>query len=511
MPRRTLARARGAGARVRSPAMDPTSPAPLPAERPAGARTPRLTLARRFLAANLVILVVAGAVVGVWIGNTLERSIVDRTAAVTALYVESFVEPLVQELDPRDGMLPTESRNALDDLLKDGSLGELVVSLRVWSPSGTIVYGSIGENVGQTFAVTGELAEAFDGNVAADLSNLEAGENAVERRYWTRLLEMYVPVRLSGSDAINAVVEFYQLPDAIDREVTQARLLAWALVAAVIGGSFVLLYGIVKQGSDTIGRQESELKRQVGELSTLLARNSALSDRVRAAADRTLSLNERAQRRISADLHDGPGQTMALALMRFDALRSAGAVQTWPPPELDEIEGALQDALRDMRAIAAGLRMPELEALPLREVVARAVSDHRRRTGMEVRVTMESVPEQVGLATKIALFRAIGELLSNSFRHGRGAGVELRVESDGRFLELTVADDGPGFDFATLADRTGLGLAGMREQAELLGGDFEVRSEPGAGTTTRVRWPLTRGPAPTGSLPPAPSADGGDA
>ena len=151
---------------------------------------------------------------------------------------------------------------------------------------------------------------------------------------------MYVPVRMSGSDAITSVVEFYQLPDAIDREVGEARLLSWGLVAAVIGVSFLLLYGIVKQGSDTIGRQESALEQQVGELSELLAENSALSDKVRDAADRTMTLNERALRRISADLHDGPGQTVSLALIRFDALRATTSEPdgSGPPAELDEVE-----------------------------------------------------------------------------------------------------------------------------------------------------------------------------
>ncbi len=145
----------------------------------------------------------------------------------------------------------------------------------------------------------------------------------MERRYWSRLLELYLPVRRSGSDEIIAVVEFYQLPDAIDREVGQAQLVSWALVAGAIGLSFLLLFGIVKQGSDTIGRQESALQRQVGELSELLAQNTELNDRVRAAAERTTTLNERSLRRISADLHDGPGQTVALALMRVDSLKAA--------------------------------------------------------------------------------------------------------------------------------------------------------------------------------------------
>ena len=392
--------------------MNPSSPTPgsLPqaAQPVPGRRKPRLSLARRFLAANLVILLIAGIVVGIWIGNTLERSIVDRTAAVTALYVQSFVEPLVQDLNPGAATLPEESRNALDDLLKDGALGKQVVSLRVWSPSGTIVYGSIDELVGQTFPVEGELAQAFRGEVAADLSDLSPTENTVERRYWSRLLEMYVPVRMSGSDAITAVVEFYQLPDAIDREVGNARLLSWGLVAAVIGVSFLLLYGIVKQGSDTIGRQEAALEGQVAELSALLAENSALSDKVRAAADRTMTLNERALRRISGDLHDGPGQTVSLALLRFDALRAPAPDPggTWPPPQLDEIEIALRAALRDMRAIAAGLRMPEVAPLPVRDIVERAVSDNARQTGMAVTVSVGSVPDQVGQSTKIALFRA---------------------------------------------------------------------------------------------------------
>lgn len=474
-------------------AVQPGSPAVADSTepRPGPYRRPRLTLARRFLAANLVILVVVGVVVGAWIGNTLERGIVDRTAAVTALYVESFVAPHLQEL-AADGSLPASSVDRLDGLLRAGPLGDLIVSLRVWAPSGTVVYGSIRELVGQTFPIKGELAEAFDGQVTADLSDLTASENAVERRQWSRLLEMYLPVRRSGSDQIVAVVEFYQLPDAIDREVGQARLLSWALVAGAIGVSFLLLFGIVKQGSDTIGRQESALTRQVGELSTLLAQNSALNEKVRKAAERTTTLNERALRRISADLHDGPGQALALALLRFDALKAADTRDGGAPPELEEIEGALRDALKDMRAIAAGLRMPELVQLDVREVAGRAVSDHTRRTGMRVDVTMDDVPDQLALPIKIALYRAIQELLSNAFRHGRGVDVRLRVEADDQFIALEVADGGPGFDVDELATVAGLGLAGMREQAELLGGDFEVSSRPGAGTEARIRWPLPR-------------------
>ena len=106
-----------------------------------------MTLARRFLAASFAILAVGGLVVGAWIGNTLERGIVNRTAAVTALYVESFVGPALQEL-PEGASLSAASVNHLDGLLEAGPLGDLIVSLRVWSPSGTMVYGSTASSSG---------------------------------------------------------------------------------------------------------------------------------------------------------------------------------------------------------------------------------------------------------------------------------------------------------------------------------------------------------------------------
>ena len=469
----------------------------------------RLSLAWRFLSANLAILLLAGLLVGTWIGDTLERGIIDRTASVTAVYVESFVAPNLQQLAP-DGTLPAADVDQLDAVLKNGPLGDVVVSLRIWSPAGTIVYGSIRELVGQTFPIKGELAEALGGNVTADLSGLTDMENAVERRQWARLLEMYVPVRRSGTDQIIAVAEFYQLPDAIDREVANARLVSWLLVAAAIGGSFLLLFGIVKQGSDTIGRQEAALQRQVGELSDLLARNAALSDRVRAAAERATTLRERTLRRISGDLHDGPGQTLALALMRFDALKAARASAGTAPGEVEEVEAALRDALRDMRAIAAGLRMPELAPMDVREVVTRAVDDHVRRTGMAVEVTVDAASGPVALPVKIALFRALQELLSNALRHAGGAGVSVVVATRGGDLTLVVADHGPGLDVARLSRAEGLGLAGMREQAQLLGGDFEIASQPGQGTEIRLRWPLARvRESMANGAPGEPGPDGG--
>lgn len=446
------------------------------------------SLARRFLLASLAVLMVGGLTVGWWIGGQLERGIVDRTASITGLYVQSFIEPHLESL-ASDSWLSDDDIADLDDLLGDTAFGQRVVALKVWRPDGAIVYSPDRSLIGQSYPVEDGLRDAVDGNVVAEMSALEADENVSEQaRGFSRLLEMYLPVRERGGGRVICVAEFYVLPTEIDQEVGGAQLRSWLAVGLAMALVYLLLFGIVRQGSQTIDRQRFALEAQVAELSTLLEQNEQLRGRVRVAAERTTTLGERNLRRISSDLHDGPGQMLALAMLRLDQLRAGdGKVDE---RELAELQSALNDALRDMRAIAAGLRLPELSSLSTADTLRRAVDDHVRRTGVPVALTLSEPPREASLPTKIALFRAAQELLSNATRHGGGHDVALNLEAaDGR-LVLTVADGGPGFGDTRVGEGGHLGLAGIREQAELLGGSFEIGARPDAGAQVTVRWPL---------------------
>jgi signal transduction histidine kinase len=303
---------------------------------------------------------------------------------------------------------------------------------------------------------------------------------------------VYAPVR-NAQDEVPAVVEFYQTPDELDAEISAARRESWGVVAAVMLAMYVLLAGIVKRGSDTIARQqrvlsgqEVALRRRVRELSELLAQNARLHDRVRQAAGRTTSLNEQALRRIGADLHDGPGQALGLALLRLDQLDAMGT----DPETLFIVRAAMQDALGELRAISTGLRLPELGPLDVEGVATRAVTAHARRGGTAADLQLETLPTEVPLPVKITLFRALEEALSNATRHGLGRGVVARVQGEADGLRLTVSDRGPGFCPTAERPDGHLGLANLRERAELLGGTFEVRSAPGQGTTVVLWLPL---------------------
>lgn len=461
------------------------------------------SLAQRFLLANLAILLVAGLAVGIWVGDQLERSIIDRTASVTALYVESIIEPSVASL--ADGSeLTAEEVATLDSHLATSTFSDPVRSLRIWAPEGRVVYSPDRELIGRTFPVEEGLAAAWSGRLMAGMDDLSGEENAWERARWSRLLELYVPVRERGDDRIIAVAEFYLSPREINSQVDEARRTTWLLVTLAIFASAVLLYGIVKRGSDTIKRQEVALTRQVDELSGLLDQNAELSERVMSAAERSTTLNERSMRRVSADLHDGPGQMLSLALLRLDGLQKRADQGEPPTPvELAEVEQVLREAMTDMRGVAAGLRVPELGPMSIGAVATRAVQDHARRSGANVSLETRALPAETPLPVKIALFRALQESLSNATRHSgqQAMSVDLAGTPAARDrnlglpgLLLVVHDSGIGLDPATLDASEGLGLAGIREQAEILGGTFAIRSAPGAGTELRVWWPLQTGP-----------------
>jgi signal transduction histidine kinase len=236
------------------------------------------------------------------------------------------------------------------------------------------------------------------------------------------------------------------------------------------------------------------LNGQISRLTELLAQNRELHDRVRRAAGSVATLNERLLRRIGSELHDGPAQDLGLALLKLDALIGRWEESQGAPrftEELSGIQSSLQNAQKEVRAISSGLSLPQLAELSLPESVIRAVRAHERRTGSRIKLDVASLPEQAALPVKITVYRVIQESLNNAYRHAGGANPQIRAFMDGGLLALEVSDNGPGFVSQSSASFDGhLGLAGMRERVESLGGTFSVQSEPGKGTQVMARLAL---------------------
>lgn len=459
-------------------------------------RMRRLSLARRFMIASLLTLVSGMAGIGWWLGRQIEEGVVNRTAATTALYVDSFISPLVMVLVAQPTSSPEHSA-ALGQLLRETPLGQQIAAFKIWAPGGRILYSANPGSVGQVFPIEGNLARALDGAVAARISELEAAENVLERGTNARLLEIYSPVREHNTGRVIAVAEFYQRIDDLQHEVATAQRRSWLLVATITLGMYVLLAGFIGRASTTITHQQSELSDQVARLTELLQQNQVLHERVRRAAARTTALNERYLRRISADLHDGPAQDLGLALLHLDAVATRHQACTCTPgseqarQNLDIIAASLSRAMQEIRAISAGLSLPQLTSLSLAETLRRVVRTHERRTGTVVALHSDISVDDASLPVKITVYRFVQEALQNAYRHAGGVGQEVRAASSGEQLSVEVTDRGPGISDGSLSDNEQhLGLVGLRERVESLGGTFSIESRPGHGTTVGAQIAL---------------------
>jgi signal transduction histidine kinase len=159
--------------------------------------------------------------------------------------------------------------------------------------------------------------------------------------------------------------------------------------------------------------------------------------------------------------------------------------------DLGTVRSSLDSALTDLRSIARGLRLPEIEDLTPTETALRVLKDFNRATGRDVGFQRKNVPTEAPLPLKITIYRVLQEALVNSFKHANNATQTVTMTGGGDDIDLEIIDDGPGFDPQSAPGEGALGLIGMRERVELLGGRFEVTNRAPTGTRIWVCLPLT--------------------
>ncbi|WP_299506803.1 histidine kinase [Cypionkella sp.] len=434
----------------------------------------RLSLARQFALAGGVVMLVSAGFGGYFVANRIEEVVVRNTANATALYMESFIAPLTQDLAQRSD-LSEESRLKIGELLADTALGKRVVSFKIWRPGGLLVDASNLAVVGQRFPPTENLKKAWGGEVRADFNDTQDEEDAAEHALGIPLLEIYSPIREIKSGKVIAVAEFYEVATQLKQDLAWARAMGWLTVAGAMALIAASLFAVVLRGSRTIDRQVAALK-------DMAAGNLALRLRVQSASARFASVNDQALRRIGADLHDGPAQLMGFAALRLDALQ--GQVSGAAADDLAAVQRAVKDSIVEIRNISRGLSLPDIEHKSLEDILRGVVEAHIARTGTPVEVDFAAVGA-LPAAVKICCFRFVQEGLNNAWRHAEGHGQAVHLRRDGDVLVLSVLDRGPGLAQLPepVGDDAGLGLAGLTDRVESLGGhiSFANRADgPGA-------------------------------
>ncbi len=249
---------------------------------------------------------------------------------------------------------------------------------------------------------------------------------------------------------------------------------------------FVLLYVTFLRGIRTIDEQEQRLNQQIASLSNLLMINKSMQRSIRTASARAVELNEQFLRRVGADLHDGPAQMIGFSVMRLNQTLEkdeSGLIG----PEFHAIKQALEESLEEIRGISSGLVLPELETMTLEQCMRKVVLLHTSVHTTKVGEFYQDIEQSIPLPIKICAYRFVQEGLNNAHRHGQAEKCRLSVSLKNHVLQISLKDNGIGFRKSQLSnDGNHLGLIGLKDRIESLGGRLAINSELGVGTSLKL-------------------------
>jgi len=272
------------------------------------------------------------------------------------------------------------------------------------------------------------------------------------------------------------------------KELATARRIASRLMMVVAASTlllFLLLYSNFRRGIRKINEQEEKLNHQIARLSNLLDVNKSMQKSMKTASARAVELNEQFLRRVGADLHDGPAQMIGFAVLRLDQVSKQEEAKQLGH-EFHAVREALDESLEEIRGISSGLVLPELEQLSLEECLRKVITLHGTKSDAAVAQFYQDIPDNIPLPIKICSYRFVQEGLNNSEKHGQATKCRLTAQVKEDVLHLSLKDNGMGFRKSQLnIDGGHLGLMGLKDRIESLGGKFSINSELGVGTALK--------------------------
>lgn len=244
------------------------------------------------------------------------------------------------------------------------------------------------------------------------------------------------------------------------------------LLGAAAGGAALYRISDIEQSNQQAHGKVTKAQEQLKNLSRQL-----------------VSTQEAERKALSRELHDEIGQALtALKLELANSEKIAHAEGSAVSGHLRSIREIADHTLRATKNISLGLRPPMLDDLGLVSALNWFTAEFSRRTGIAVDLTVDGEVSGLSEAHRTCVFRVVQESLTNCARHSRAKSVTVNLDANNELLNLTVADDGVGFEPGKKLG-TGLGLLSMQERAAELGGQCEIGSLPGKGTKIQITVP----------------------
>jgi len=245
---------------------------------------------------------------------------------------------------------------------------------------------------------------------------------------------------------------------------------------------------------------EQRLKNSERHYSHLLEQSDHLQEELRRLSRQILSAQEDERKKISRELHDVIAQTLTGINVRLASLKKGASANT---KDLDQniarTQRLVEQSVNIVHRFARQLRPTVLDDLGLIPALHTFMKGFRKQTGMQVSLSAFADVEQLIGERRTVLFRIAQEALNNVNRHAQASGVQVKIQKLDGAICMTVKDNGKGFpaDYTLHSKKNKrLGLLGMRERLDMIGGKFTVTSAPGKGTCVRAQIPLIDGTPP---------------
>ena len=204
-----------------------------------------------------------------------------------------------------------------------------------------------------------------------------------------------------------------------------------------------------------------------------------------------ITAQEKERSRLASEIHDDFSQRLALLALGLE--NAEEAIGTSPGEAVKQVHNLLNSASEigaDLHTLSHRLHSTTLEALGLVPGLSALCKEFARQQCIEVDFLPEDIPRSVHPDVALCLFRIVQEGLRNLKKHSGATRAQVRLRRIGDRLVVSISDEGFGFDTRALREKEGLGIRSMEERAHLLGGRFEIRSEPGKGTRIEAWVPL---------------------
>ena len=243
-----------------------------------------------------------------------------------------------------------------------------------------------------------------------------------------------------------------------------------------------------------------ELRKEIIERKRAEEKLNATSEQLRALSARLQSVKEEEAARIAREIHDELGSALSalkwdLELIEKDFVQEEGGERLSKAGErIAAMMAVIDDTINAIRRISAELRPSALDDLGLVAAIRWHARQFEERTGIVAH--LDSSLEDIDLTKQqsTAIFRIFEEAIRNVMHHAQATQVDIKLEKKNGELLLTIRDNGRGITEAEQSDRLSLGLLGMRERANLIGGRVDIASPEGKGTVVTVRVPLSAQP-----------------